>query len=51
MKQHSLLLCCMWAHHHVFYLIFLISIDTIALRNICYAMAAVAIKHMCTLSE
>ena len=29
----------------------MISIDTIALRNICYGIAAIAIKHMCTLSE
>ena len=46
MKQNILLLCCTWAHHHVFNLDF-ISIDIIALRNICYAMAAIAIKHVC----
>ena len=38
--------------YNVFYLVFIsISIDTIGLRNICYAVAAVVIKHMCTLSE
>ena len=47
MKQNILLLCCTWAHHHVFNLDFFISIDIIALRNICYAMAAIAIKHVC----
>ena len=38
---------------NVFYLVFFfsISIDTITLRNICYVMAAISIKHMCTLSE
>ena len=30
--------------------IFSISIDTIALRNICYAMMAIVINHMCALS-
>ena len=30
---------------------FSISIDTIALRNICYAMVAIVIKHMFALSE
>ena len=34
-----------------FTLIFSVSIDAIALRNICDAMAAIAIKHMCALSE
>ena len=38
--------------YNVFYLVFFfISIDTIALRNICYAVVATAIKHMCALSE
>ena len=37
--------------YNVFYLVFFISAYTIALRNICYALAAIAIKHMCTLSE
>ena len=30
--------------------IFSISVDTIALRNICYAMMAIVINHMCALS-
>ena len=30
---------------------FSISIDTVALGNICYAMVAIAIKHMSALSE
>ena len=39
-------------YYNVFYLaFFFISIDTIALRNICYVMAAIAIKHICALSE
>ena len=46
-----LLLCCTCARHHVFYLDFFISIDIIALRNICYAMVARAIKCMYALSE
>ena len=33
--------------YDVFHLVFYISIDTVALRNICFAMA----KQMCTLSE
>ena len=37
--------------YSAFYSVFFsISIDTVALRNICYAMAAIAIKHMCALS-
>ena len=37
--------------YSVFYsVLFSISVDTVALRNICYAMAAIAIKHMCALS-
>ena len=34
--------------YNVFYLFFSMSIDTIALRNICYA---IGIKNMCALSE
>ena len=38
--------------YNAFYLVFFsISVDTIALRNICYAIVAIAIKHMCALSE
>ena len=33
--------------YDVFHLVFYISIDTVALRNICFAMA----KQMCTLSK
>ena len=36
---------------NVFYVVFFISIDTIALGNICYAMAAMTIKHMSALSK
>ena len=46
-----LLLRCTYARYHVFYLDFFISIDIIALRNICYAMVARAIKCMYALSE
>ena len=37
--------------YDVFHLVFYISIDTVALRNICFAMAAMVTKQMCTLSE
>ena len=37
--------------YDVFHLVFYISIDTVALRNICFAMAAIVTKQMCTLSE
>ena len=30
---------------------FSISTDTIVLRNLCYTIAAIVIKHMCALSE
>ena len=38
--------------YNVFYLVFFsISINTIGLRNICYAVAAVVFTHLYTLSE
>ena len=51
-KQNSCYFCVASALVIMYFIqIFSISIDTVALRNICYAMAGIAIKHMCTLSE
>ena len=54
-----LLLCCTCAHkekeknicHHVFLVFFRFLLILMHWENICYAMAAIAIKHMCGLSE
>ena len=37
--------------YNVFYLVLSISIDTIALRNICYAMVTIMIKLMLAFPE
>ena len=37
--------------YNAFYSVFLNSIDTIVLGNICYAMEAIEIKHTYALSE
>ena len=37
--------------YDVFHLVFFTSIDTVALENICFAMASIVTKQMCTMSE